>query len=59
LACVLIAVAGNINGKIEPGRTGRIAAGIIGVMLLCAGLAMQVSARTVGTSATTTPGSPR
>nr|WP_294549511.1 hypothetical protein [uncultured Rhodopila sp.] len=29
-----IAVAGNISGKIEPGRNGRIASGLIGCVLL-------------------------
>jgi hypothetical protein len=35
-----IAVVGAISGKIDPGRTGRIAAGAIGAVLLVTGLAM-------------------
>lgn len=35
-----IAVVGNIKGKIEPGKTGRIVAGILGFILVVSGLIM-------------------
>jgi len=37
---LLIAVLGRVEGKIEPGNMGRIGAGIIGLILVVAGLAM-------------------
>ena len=37
---LLLAVLGKIEGKIEPGKIGRIGATIVGVILLSAGLAM-------------------
>ena len=37
---LLVAVLGKIEGKIEPGRIGRIGAIIVGVILLTVGLAM-------------------
>jgi hypothetical protein len=40
LAFLFIAVAGNVAGKIEPGRMGRIAAAVVGPVLLVAGLAL-------------------
>jgi hypothetical protein len=40
LAFVAIAVIGEISGKIEPGRSGRIAAGVFGLIFLGIGLAM-------------------
>ncbi len=39
-----IAVVGNISGKIQPGTTGRIASGLLGLALLGGGLAMYSSA---------------
>lgn len=38
---LVIAVLGKIEGKIEPGRIGRIGAAILGVVLILIGLAMQ------------------
>ncbi len=38
---LMIAVLGKIEGKIEPGRIGRIGAAILGVALVVIGLAMQ------------------
>ncbi len=38
---LMIAVLGKIEGKIEPGRIGRIGAAILGVVLILIGLAMQ------------------
>ena len=49
---LLIAVVGNISGKIEPGPTGRIAGGVIGLSLLIGGLTV------FGTSRTTPPAQP-
>jgi hypothetical protein len=39
---LLIAVVGNISGKIEPGEKGRLAAGILGLMFVVVGLTMQL-----------------
>jgi hypothetical protein len=39
LVFLAIAVVGNISGKIEPGKVGRIAAGILGSLLLIYGIA--------------------
>jgi hypothetical protein len=38
---LLIAVLGRIEGKIEPGRIGRIGAAVLGVVLILIGLIMQ------------------
>ena len=38
---LMIAVLGKIEGKIEPGRIGRIGAAILGAVLILIGLAMQ------------------
>src|SRR5512147_1513698 len=38
---LVIAVLGKIEGKIEPGRIGRIGAAILGVVLILIGLALQ------------------
>jgi len=40
---LMIAVLGKIEGKIEPGRIGRIGAAILGAVLIVIGLAMQFS----------------
>ncbi len=40
---LMIAVLGKIEGKIEPGRIGRIGAAILGAALILIGLAMQFS----------------
>jgi hypothetical protein len=37
---LLIAVVGNVAGKIEPGDTGRVASGVIGTVLLISGLGL-------------------
>lgn len=39
---LLIAVIGKIRGKIDPGRTGRIVAGIVGTFLLIGGLVLTI-----------------
>jgi hypothetical protein len=39
---LLVAVLGRIEGKIEPGRLGRVGASIVGSILLLVGLAMHV-----------------
>ncbi|HAF43706.1 MAG TPA: hypothetical protein DCK83_01845, partial [Gallionellaceae bacterium] len=38
---LMIAVLGKIEGKIEPGRIGRIGAAILGAVLIVIGLVMQ------------------
>jgi hypothetical protein len=38
---ILIGILGKIEGKIEPGPTGRLSAAILGVMLLAVGIFMQ------------------
>src|SRR5512142_655509 len=38
---LMIAVLGKIEGKIEPGRIGRLGAAILGAVLILIGLAMQ------------------
>jgi hypothetical protein len=40
---LMIAVLGKIEGKIEPGRIGRIGAAVLGAVLVMIGLAMQYS----------------
>src|SRR5512144_68554 len=40
---LMIAVLGKIEGKIEPGRIGRIGAAVLGAVLILIGLAMQFS----------------
>ncbi len=40
---LMIAVLGKIEGKIEPGRIGRIGAAVLGALLVMIGLAMQYS----------------
>ena len=42
---LLIAVLGKIEGKIEPGRIGRIGAALLGVLLVVIGLVMQYGER--------------
>jgi hypothetical protein len=44
LAFLAIAVVGNITGKIEPGRVGRIVSGALGLLLLSYGLAAHSAA---------------
>lgn len=39
---LLVAVLGRIEGKIEPGKLGRIGASVVGTILLLVGLAMHV-----------------
>src|SRR5512135_2775666 len=41
LIFLMIAVLGKIEGKIEPGRIGRIGSAVLGVVLIIIGLAMQ------------------
>lgn len=43
---LLIAVIGDISGKISPGKTGRIASGTIGVILLGIGFGMYFQSQT-------------
>ena len=40
---LMIAVLGKIEGKIEPGRIGRIGAAVLGATLILIGLALQIS----------------
>jgi hypothetical protein len=40
LAFLGIAVVGDISGKIQPGKTGRILSGLIGIVLVSSGLMM-------------------
>lgn len=40
---LLIAVVGNIGGKIEPGTKGRVISGILGLALIITGLAMHLT----------------
>src|SRR5512135_3866274 len=40
---LMIAVLGKIEGKIEPGRIGRLGAAILGAVLIVIGLVMQYS----------------
>lgn len=42
---LLIAVLGKIEGKIEPGRIGRIGAALLGTLLIVVGLVMQYGER--------------
>jgi hypothetical protein len=50
-----IAVVGNIRGKIQPGKSGRIASGLLGLALLGAGLAMYSPAEPALVEATSEP----
>jgi hypothetical protein len=43
LVFLLIAVVGDIAGRLQPGKTGRIASGLIGIVLLGVGLGMFAS----------------
>jgi hypothetical protein len=45
---LLIAVVGNISGKIEPGEKGRIVSGVAGIIFIFLGLAMHVMQKTPG-----------
>jgi len=46
LAFLAVAVFGNISGKIQPGKGGRIAAGILGPALIIVGLSMHIEGHT-------------
>lgn len=54
---LLVAVIGNISGKIEPGVKGRAISGIVGLAFIVLGLSMHFQQKTTDTSAlpTTTP----
>ncbi|MBI5005807.1 MAG: hypothetical protein HZB95_01655 [Nitrosomonadales bacterium] len=41
LIFLMVAVLGKVEGKIEPGRLGRIGAVVVGVLLILVGMAMQ------------------
>jgi hypothetical protein len=43
LALIVLAIIGSISGKFELGKGGRIAGGIAGAGLICAGLWMHAS----------------
>jgi hypothetical protein len=45
LAFIALALLGDISGKISPGKFGRIASGILGVVLLVAGIVMHIGPR--------------
>jgi hypothetical protein len=55
---LLIAVVGNISGKIEPGTKGRIISGILGLAFVLIGLAMHLTQKAPQTSlpSVTSPG---
>jgi hypothetical protein len=44
LAFLFVAVAGSVAGKIDPGKGGRIGAGVIGAVLLVLGIVLKVAA---------------
>jgi hypothetical protein len=50
LLFLAIAVVGNVSGKIQPGNNGRIAAGVLGVLLLVYGITTHSTAGAVGAS---------
>ncbi|MCQ8119527.1 LCCL domain-containing protein [Methylomonas rosea] len=56
LIFLLVAVVGNISGKIEPGPKGRLFSGILGLAFVIVGLAMHFAQNFVQPS--TTPNSP-
>jgi hypothetical protein len=47
---LLIAVIGNISGKIEPGEKARMIGGVVGFMFICLGLTMHWLQKTPGAS---------
>src|SRR5215467_8709617 len=55
LAFLVIAVVGNITGKITPGKEGRIAAAIIGRILLVVGLVIHSQHASSSAAANKTP----
>lgn len=56
LIFLLVAVVGNISGKIEPGPKGRLFSGILGLAFVVVGLAMHFAQNSAQPS--TTPNSP-
>ena len=54
---LLVAVVGNISGKIEPGAKGRVISGILGLAFIVIGLSMHFTPKTIDTrvSPATTP----
>lgn len=56
LIFLLVAVVGNISGKIEPGPKGRLFSGILGLAFVVVGLAMHFAQNSAPPS--TTPNSP-
>ncbi|MEF8863727.1 MAG: hypothetical protein V5A40_18545 [Haloarculaceae archaeon] len=44
LVFLFVAVAGNISGKLKPGRSGRIAGGVLGISLIVTGLLLGTAA---------------
>lgn len=50
---LFIAVAGNVSGKLEPGRNGRITAGVVGSVLLVTGVLLGI-----GVGMSTVPAQP-
>ena len=55
LVFLFVAVAGNISGKLEPGRVGRIAAGMLGSILLISGILLGVGMGSTPTPEATPP----
>lgn len=48
---LLVAVIGNISGKIEPGAKGRVISGVVGLAFIVLGLSMHFQQKTTDTSA--------
>lgn len=46
---LLVAVVGNISGKIEPGAKGRVISGILGLAFIVIGLSMHFTPKTIDT----------
>jgi hypothetical protein len=56
---LLIAVIGNISGKIEPGEKARIISGVVGLVFISLGLAMHFLQKTPGVSESPAISSPQ
>ena len=56
---LLIAVLGNISGKIEPGEKARIVSGVVGLVFISLGLAMHFLQKTPGVSESPVISSPQ
>jgi hypothetical protein len=56
---LLIAVVGNISGKIEPGEKARLISGVVGLVFISVGLAMHILQKTPGVSESPVISSPQ